>query len=91
MRKLFIVFLSFTLCIVFVSSTSYVWADVQLAPDGTYVDGDPQLAPDGTYVGGDPQLAPDGTYVGGDPELANDGTSLLDVIGLLYIIYILFL
>ena len=46
MRKLFIVFLSFTLCIVFVSSTSYVWADVQLAPDGTYVDGDPQLAPD---------------------------------------------
>ncbi len=65
MRKLFIVFLSFTLCIVFVSSTSYVWADVQLAPDGT--------------------------YVGGDPELANDGTSLLDVIGLLYIIYILFL
>ena len=45
MSKLFIVLLSFTLCVVFVSSTSYVWADVQLAPDGTYVDGDPQLAP----------------------------------------------
>ncbi len=65
MRKLFIVFLLFTLCFTFIFRTSCVWADdIQLAPDGTYVDGEPRLAPDGTYVGGEPRRAPDGTYVG---------------------------
>ncbi len=55
-----IVCLLFSLCFIFIFSTSYVWADVYLAPDGTYVEGEPQLAPDGTYVGGEPQLAHDG-------------------------------
>jgi hypothetical protein len=69
-----IICLLFSLCFIFISSTSYVWAgDVYLAPDGTYVKGKPQLAPDGTYVGGEPQLAPDGSYVGGEPQLAPDG------------------
>ena len=60
-----IVFLLFSLCLIFISITAYVWAgDVHLAPDGTFVGGEPQWAPDGTFVGGEPQLAPDGTYVG---------------------------
>jgi hypothetical protein len=60
-----IVFLFFSLCLIYISITSYAWAgDVQLAPDGTYVGGEPQSAPDGTYIGSEPQLAPDGTYVG---------------------------
>jgi hypothetical protein len=60
-----IVCLLFSLCFIFISITSYVWAgDVYLAPDGTFVGGEPQLAPDGTFVGGEPQLAPDGTFVG---------------------------
>ena len=47
-----IVFLLFSLCLIFISIASYVWAgDVHLAPDGTFVGGEPQLAPDGTYVG----------------------------------------
>jgi len=48
-----IVCLLFSLCFIFISSTSYVWSEPQLAPDGSYVDGEPQLAPDGTYVGGE--------------------------------------
>jgi hypothetical protein len=44
--------LLFSLCFIFISITSYVWAgDVYLAPDGTFVGGEPQLAPDGTFVG----------------------------------------
>jgi hypothetical protein len=70
-----IVCLLFSLCFIFISITSYVWAgDVYLAPDGTFVGGEPQLSPDGTFVGGEPQLAPDGTFVGGEPQLAPDGT-----------------
>jgi len=41
-----------------------LFADMQIAPDGTYVNGTPQLAPDGTYVGsGTVTLAPDGNYI----------------------------
>jgi len=83
-----IVCLLFSLCFIFISSTSYVWGkevyilvpddpfaigEPQLAPD-TYVVGEPQQDPDGTYVDGDPQLAPDGTYAGDDPQLAPDGS-----------------
>jgi len=84
--------LLFSLCFIFIFSTSYILGkeviilvpddpfaigEPQLAPD-TYVVGEPQKDPDGTYVDGDPQLAPDGTYVGDDPTLAPNGSYVDD-------------
>ena len=50
-------------------STASIYANIQMAPDGSYVDGTPQLAPDGHYVGsGEIQIAPDGKYITVHPE-----------------------
>jgi len=59
------------------SLVAALYADIQMAPDGTYVNGEPTMAPDGTYVGsdnGEVHMAPDGTYIGGSSShLAPNG------------------
>ena len=46
-----------------------VYADMQLAPDGSYINGTPQLTPNGHYVGsGNIQMNPNGNYMIIHPE-----------------------